>query len=109
MNLSASDPPGLAVTIDGVLNGSLFACGNTCNQSLPEGGGTAYQVTSASGRTVGGVSTWQRDSTPPDLRFTLPASDGRNGWYVSDVDVTATASDFVHQVMNGTCTGCGRE
>lgn len=96
LNLTASDPQGLAVTINGDLTGNPFTCGNTCSLPLPEGTGTAnYQVTSASGRTASGVSSWQRDGTPPDLDLVIPAQDGRNGWYVSDVDVSATARDAI--------------
>jgi hypothetical protein len=63
---------------------------------LPEGIGTAnYQATSTSGRTASGSSTWQRDATPPDLEIILPPVDGRNGWYVSKVTLSATATDAV--------------
>ena len=63
---------------------------------LPEGMGTAnYTVTSTSGRTASGSSTWQRDGTPPDLEVILPPVDGRNGWYVSEVDLSATATDAI--------------
>ncbi|MBK7318870.1 hypothetical protein [Candidatus Villigracilis affinis] len=63
---------------------------------LPEGTGTAnYTVTSTSGRTASGLSTWQRDGTPPDLEVILPPVDGRNGWYVSEVDLSATATDAI--------------
>ena len=96
LNLTASDPQGLAVSITGDLNGSPFTCGNMCSLSLPEGGGTAnYQATSVGERTANGMSTWQRDGTSPDLGFALPTPDGRNGWYVSNVDVSASASDAV--------------
>lgn len=96
LNLTASDPQGLAVAIDGDLNGSPLTCGNTCSLPLPEGTGVAnYQATSASGRTTSGVSMWQRDGTSPNLGLALPTLDGRNGWYVSDVDVPATANDAI--------------
>lgn len=96
LELTASDPQGFDVTISGDVNGVPFSCGSSCNLPLPEGVGTAnYRVTSTSGRTASGSSTWQRDSTPPVLNLLLPTIDGRNGWYVSEVDVSANASDAI--------------
>ncbi len=96
LELTASDPQGFDVTISGDLNGNPFTCGSACGLPLPEGRGTAsYLVTSTSGRTASGSSAWQRDSTPPNLNIVLPPLDGRNGWYVSEVDVSATATDAI--------------
>ena len=96
LELTASDPQGFEFTISGDLNGDTFTCGSSCNLSLPEGVGTAnYRVTSTSGRTASGSSPWQRDSSPPVLNLLLPTIDGRNGWYVSEVDVSANASDAI--------------
>jgi len=96
LELSAGDPQGFDVTITGDLNGVPFTCGDSCDLPLPEGTGTAnYTVTSTSGRTVSGLSTWQRDSTPPDLEIILPPVDGRNGWHISEVDLSATATDAI--------------
>lgn len=96
LDLTASDPQGFDVTITGDLNGVPFTCGSVCSLPLPEGIGTAnYQVTSTSGRTANGSSTWQRDATPPDLEVILPRVNGMNGWYVSEVDMSATATDAI--------------
>ena len=96
LELSASDPQGFDVTIAGDLNGVPFTCGDSCDLPLPEGTGTAnYTVTSTSGRTASGLSTWQRDGTPPDLEVSLPPVDGRNGWHISEVDLSATATDVI--------------
>ncbi len=96
LELTASDPQGFDVTITGDLNGIPFTCGSVCSLPLPEGIGTAsYQVTSTSGRTASGSSTWQRDATSPDLDVILPPPDGRNGWYVSQVTLSATATDAI--------------
>ena len=96
LELTTSDPQGFDVTISGDLNGIPFSCGSACNLPLPEGVGTAnYTVISASGRTANGSSTWRRDGTPPNLHIVLPPLDGRNGWYVSEVDVSSTATDTV--------------
>jgi hypothetical protein len=96
LELSASDPQGFAVTIDGDLNGVPFSCGASCNQPLAEGVGTAqYRATSTSGRTASGSSTWKRDVTPPLINVVVPPIDGRNGWHVSNVTLSATATDAI--------------
>jgi hypothetical protein len=108
LELTASDPQGFDVTITGDLNGEPFTCGSSCDLPLPEGMGTAnYTVTSTSGRTASGFSTWQRDGTPPDLKVNLPPLDGRNGWYVSEVDLSASASDAISgiSILNGSLDG----
>ncbi len=84
------------MTINGDLNGVPFSCGSSCSVPLPEGVGTVnYLVTSTSGRTASGLSTWQRDSILPVLNVVLPSLNGRNGWYASDVDIAANASDTI--------------
>ncbi len=96
LELTASDPQGLDVTISGDPDGVPFSCGNSCSFPLPEGIGTAnYTAISTSGRMASGSSTWQRDATPPMLNMVAPAVDGQNGWYVSEVDLTANASDTI--------------
>lgn len=94
LRLTAGNLQGFTATISGELNGVPFSCGSSCSLPLPEGMGTAsYTVTSASGRTATGSSTWRRDSTPPVLKIVLPPIDGMNGWHVSELDVSANASD----------------
>jgi hypothetical protein len=108
LELSASDPQGFDLTITGDLNGVPFKCGSSCTLPLPEGMGTAaYMVTSTSGRTDSGMSTWQRDDTPPELNPFLPPVDGRNGWYVSEVELSASATDTVSglSILNGSLDG----
>ena len=108
LELTASDPQGFDLTITGDLNGDPFTCKSACDLPLPEGTGTAnYTVTSTSGRTASGTSTWQRDGTPPDLAVSLPSVDGRHGWYVSEVDLSATATDAISglSVLNGSLDG----
>ncbi len=108
LELTASDPQGFDVTITGDLNGVPFTCGSSCDLPLPEGTGTAdYTVTSTSGRTASGTSTWQRDGTPPVLAVSLPPVDGRNNWYVSEVDLSAAATDAISglSTLNGSLDG----
>ncbi|MCL4273131.1 MAG: hypothetical protein KJZ77_04610 [Anaerolineales bacterium] len=108
LKLTASDPQGFDVTITGDLNGEPFTCGSSCDLPLPEGTGIAnYIVTSTSGRTAGGSSTWQRDGTPPDHEVVLPPADGRHGWHVSEVDLSASATDAISglSILNGSLDG----
>ncbi len=108
LELTASDPQGFDVTITGDLNGIPFTCESSCTLPLSEGTGTAnYMVTSTSGRTASGSSTWQRDGTPPDLEVSLPPVDGRNGWYVSEVDLSAMATDVISGLSSLTASTDG--
>jgi hypothetical protein len=101
LELAASDPQGYAVTITGDLEGTPFTCGDTCSLALPEGTGTAnYTATSSGGRTASGSSTWKRDATQPELRLVVPPVDGEKGWYVSALDISATASDAYSGVLS---------
>ena len=101
LELAASDPQGYAVTITGDLAGTPFTCGDACSLALPEGTGTAnYTATSSSGRTASGSSTWKRDVTPPELSLVAPPVDGKSGWYVSALDISASASDAHSGVLS---------
>ena len=101
LELTASDPQGYAVTINGDLNGTSFSCGDACSLPLPEGRGTAsYTAIASSGERASGSSSWRRDSTPPSLNLDFPPVNGENGWYVSALDVTATASDVHSGVLS---------
>lgn len=96
LDLTATDPQGFDVTISGDLNGDPFSCGSSCSASLPEGIGNAnYTVISTSGQTASGTSPWQRDSSAPVVNFVLPSQDGKNGWFVSPVDISADATDAI--------------
>jgi len=80
LDLIASDPQGFDVTISDDINAARFSCRSSCSVPLPEGvGNVSYVATSTSGRTVRGLSAWQRDSTPPTLNVFVPSIDGKNG------------------------------
>ncbi|MFZ5821196.1 MAG: hypothetical protein ACOYYJ_14975 [Chloroflexota bacterium] len=94
LDLTAGDPQGFEVIIRGDWNGVPFTCGDACLLPLPEGIGTAhYTAISSSGQTASGSATWQRDATPPDLDLILPTPEGRSGWHISGVTVSAEAVD----------------
>jgi hypothetical protein len=61
---------------------------------LPEGTGTvSYLVTSAIGLTASGSQAFQHDSVVPQIDGSFSGSTGTNGWYVSNVTLSASADD----------------
>ena len=99
LDLSAVEPQGLDVMISGDVDGTAFACTasagtSTCSVPLPEGNGTAsFTATSVSGLTASGSSSYQRDSVQPQIDGWLNGTAGSNDWFLSTVDVNASASD----------------
>lgn len=94
LELTASDPQGFEVDIRGDLNGIPFTCGDACLLPLPEGVGVGNCVArSVSGRTAGRDIGWRRDSTAPLLDILLPPLNGMKGWYISEVQVSASSQD----------------
>ena len=94
LELTASDPQGFEVFISGDLNGIPFSCGSACSLPLPEGVGVGNCVArSASGRTAARDIGWRRDSIAPLLDILLPPLNGMDGWYISEVQVSAAAQD----------------
>ena len=85
--------------ISGDVDGTAFACPaspatSTCSVPLPEGSGSAsFTATSASGLTASGSSPYQHDSVQPQIDGWLNGTNGNSGWFVSSVDVNASASD----------------
>jgi hypothetical protein len=100
LNISATNPQGDAVIISGDVNGVAFACpsGNT-SCSVPvatEGDGTVnYRANSASGGSANGTASYKLDLTTPQIDGSLNGANGANGWFVSEVDFSASASDAV--------------
>ena len=99
LDLTAVEPQGQDVMISGEVDGAAFACPaspatSTCSVPLPEGSGnTSFTATSASGLTASGSSSYQHDSVQPQIDGWLNGTSGNNGWFVSSVDVNASASD----------------
>ena len=101
LDLTAVEPQGQGVMISGEVDGAAFACPaspatSTCSVPLPEGSGnTSFTATSASGLTASGSSSYQHDSVQPQIDGWLNGTGGNNGWFVSSVEVNASASDPV--------------
>jgi len=99
LQLSAVEPQGQNVMISGDINGTAFACSAsagtfTCPVPLPEGSMTAnYTATSSTGLTASGSTSFKRDSVKPVIDGWLNGTAGSNSWFISSVDVNASASD----------------
>jgi hypothetical protein len=98
ITFTASDPSGQAVIISGSLDGDPFACpagDTTCSIAINiEGTGTvSYVVNSATGLSSSGSTSYKLDWTTPQIDGSFSGIAGSNGWYVSDVDLNASASD----------------
>lgn len=100
LSLTATEAQGRDVLISGDVDGTVFACPTgagtvSCSVPLPEGAGTVnYTATSSIGRSASGSTTYQRDSLQPQIDGWLDGTPGNDPWFVSSVDVNASASDF---------------
>ncbi len=102
LDLSATEPQGNDLLISGDVGGVPFACPTgtgaaSCSIPLPEGAGNAnFTATSTTGLTASGTATYKHDSTLPQINGWLNGTSGSSGWFVSSVDVNASASDPLH-------------
>ncbi|MGA7608166.1 MAG: Ig-like domain-containing protein, partial [Anaerolineales bacterium] len=109
--LTASDPQGYGITINGTTSeGVNFSCNTSpCTYSLPQGQYTVnYTVTAAtSGLTASGSTAWNYDGTPPtqSLALTPSAPNGSNGWYISTASAYVNATDAISGVASSTING----
>jgi len=100
LNLTATESQGRDVLISGDVDGIVFACPTgagtaSCSVPLPEGTGTVnYTATSSIGRSASGSTTYRRDSLQPQIDGWLDGTPGNSPWFVSSVDVNASASDL---------------
>jgi hypothetical protein len=97
LNLAASGGDGQLV-ISGDVNGTAFACpvGNiACAVPITsEGYGTVnYRVDASTGGSASGAASYQLDATSPQFDGTLSGAGGVNGWFISEVEFSASASD----------------
>jgi sirohydrochlorin ferrochelatase len=99
LQLTATEPQGKQLQISGDVAGTPFACpagmgSVNCSVPLPQGTGTAnYLATSITGLTASGSATYKHDSTLPQINGSLSGASGDNGWFISQVNVNASASD----------------
>ena len=103
LSMTANDPQGNPVTIQGTIGGYPFVCvqGNSCTKPLPEGSGkVSFWATSASGRSPSGSDLWRRDTRNPILSASMPSVDGENGWYISAVSANLSAFDSVSGIAS---------
>src|SRR5258706_16174811 len=99
--LTASDPQGYSLTITGNAGG-LFSCSGSCTINLPAGSGIpTYSVTAPqSGKSATGSSNWKYDPQLPVPDVEIIGTEGRNDWYISPVELTATGSDSLSGLSN---------
>ncbi len=84
------------ITIEGTLNGEVFACTDTsCNVPLNEGNNdfTYWAISSWGDSSTMGRFTQKVDTVSPNVGMDVIGSNGTNGWYVSQTTVTATGID----------------
>ncbi len=99
LDLNATEPQGNTVLISGDISGNPFACPSgagsaSCSVPLPEGSGVAnFTATSTTGKSASGSTSYYLDTVQPQINGTLTGTAGSNGWYISPVDVSASASD----------------
>jgi hypothetical protein len=80
------------------VDGNAFACPSgdtTCSIAInTQGTGTvSYVVNSATGLSSSGSTSYKLDWTTPQIDGSFSGVAGSNGWYVSDAELNASASD----------------
>src|SRR5512138_387021 len=98
--LSASEPVSgyKILLIEGTLNGTIFACQDgvkKCRVPLLEGDNDFdfWALSSWGDSSLMGSQSARVDTVPPEVGLSVTGTSGHSGWYKSDIDVSATASD----------------
>ena len=84
------------LAVEGSFNGQFFACqGSNCSVPLNEGNNVFnfWALSSWGDSSEMGSLTASVDTIPPTLGLGITASNGTNGWFVSQTYITATGSD----------------
>jgi hypothetical protein len=106
LNLTASDPQGLSLTISGTIAGVPFTCpaGNSCSIPLSEGSGAiTFEATAATSglSSATGSTSWAQDASLPTVTPIIPTPTGSNGWYItSPIAASTTGADAVSGVAS---------
>lgn len=101
LHLEASDPQSQPVIMYGKISGVDFSCAGgaaVCDVPITiEGAGLAEftVLNPATGLSDSDSLPYQLDATTPQLDLTLSGASGLGGWFVSAMDVSASASDAV--------------
>ncbi len=98
LEINSSEPvPGFNIlTVEGTRNGASFACtGTTCSVALEEGvNAFTFWALSSWGDSSGmGTANGSVDTQPPYIDGSLSGIAGSGGWFISTVEVSASASD----------------
>src|SRR3990170_4158377 len=98
LSLSGSEPlSGYSIlALEGTGNGETFACpGGACAVPLLEGSSdfTYWAISSWGDTSQMGTTSGRLDTQPPAISGSISGVAGDNGWYLSDVTFTASASD----------------
>src|SRR3990170_1567181 len=98
LSLSGNEPlSGYSIlALEGSRNGDTFACpGDNCPVPIPEGTSdfTYWAISSWGDTSRMGAASGRVDTQPPAISGSISGVAGDNGWYLSDVTFTASASD----------------
>src|SRR3990170_526682 len=98
LSLSGSEPlSGYSIlALEGTRNGETFACpGDNCAVPIPEGSSdfTYWAISSWGDTSRMGAASGRVDTQPPAISGSISGVAGDNGWYLSAVTFTASASD----------------
>jgi hypothetical protein len=105
LDLDASDPQSFLIDISGTIGADAFACPDgSVECSVPvalEGLGSAsYTALSDSGLSASGSLAYKLDAVPPRIVQSITGTSGANGWYVSEVGISAVFSDAVSGIAS---------
>lgn len=99
LHLDVVEPQGLPFSVTGRAGDLPISCSASCVVDLPEGqGDVMFSVTSFSGLVVSGSQPWKLDTSLPSAALQFQGTLGANGWYTSQVQVSATGQDVISGV-----------
>ena len=98
LSLSGNEPlSGYSIiALEGTHNGATFACaGDSCSINLVEGANafTFWALSDWGDSSLMGNASRSVDTNPPSISASASGISGNDAWYVSQVTVTASASD----------------